>query len=197
MQNTQVLVLNKLYQPVHVTHARRALCLMYVGAAYALDHTYKPCDFDTWLGMGIRENDDVVKTVDRHIRIPRIVVLNAYDKIPSGRVRFSRHTLFVRDRFTCQYCGKVCARRELNLDHVIPKSQGGGTHWENVVTSCIACNDKKGSRTPEQAAMPLLCAPKKPRWIDLVQPYRCRVRYSEWSPFITIEAQERIVLEEM
>ena len=103
----------------------------------------------------------------RRIRVPRVIVLLAYDHLPKARVRFSRFNIYARDDNTCQYCGRRFRRAELNLDHVVPRSRGGSTTWENVVCSCIPCNLRKGGRTPEEARMRLLRAPTRPRWTPM------------------------------
>lgn len=184
MLNSHVLVLNRLYQPVHVTDVRRAFCMMYMGAACALDSQYRLFDFESWAALGAEFGDETINTSSLSLRVPRVVVLQAYDRVPKGRIRFSRHNIFVRDDHTCQYCRKVFARRDLNLDHVIPRSQGGKTNWENVVASCLTCNFKKGGRTPEQAGMALFRVPRKPRWAELIHPPRLRAQYREWLPFL-------------
>ena len=152
MLDAHVLVLNRLYQPVNVTNVRRAICLMYIGAARALDRQYRLFDFPTWAALSAEYGDETVGAVHGRVLIPRIVVLQAYERIPIGRIRFSRHNIFVRDNHTCQYCDKLMARRHLNLDHVIPRSQGGKTNWENVVTSCIPCNFHRAAPPPNRQA---------------------------------------------
>ena len=184
MLDAHVLVLNRFYQPVNVTNVRRAICMMYIGAARALDHQYRLFDFPSWAALSAEFGDETVGAANLRLRIPRVVVLQAYERVPKGRIRFSRHNIFVRDDHTCQYCAKLLPRRQLNLDHVIPRSQGGKTNWENVVTSCIPCNFRKGARTPEQAGMRLVRLPHKPRWAELVHPPRLRARYREWLPFL-------------
>jgi len=184
MLNTQVLILNKGYQPVNVVDVRRALCMFYVGAAHALDREYRLFDFHSWTALSAEFNDEVVGTVNRRILIPRILVLQAYNKMPLGRVRFSRRNIFLRDSDTCQYCGKRLPRSGLNLDHVIPRSQGGKTNWRNIVASCIKCNSKKGGRTPSQAHMHLIREPRKPRWSELRNLVGPRLHYQEWLPFL-------------
>ncbi len=186
MLDAHVLVLNRHYQPVHVTNVRRALCMLYIGAARALDAEYRLFDFQSWAALAAEVGDETVGSVGRRIKIPRIVVLQAYERIPMGRVRFSRHNIFLRDDHTCQYCGQKLPRRELNLDHVVPRSRGGKTNWHNVVASCIKCNFKKGGRTPDEAGMRLLRAPHKPRWSHLIHPPRLRARYREWLPFLNV-----------
>ena len=162
MLNTHVLVLNRYYQPVHVTSVKRALSLLYQGVARAIDHQYRLYEFADWAALSAA-NHDAISTVSRRIRIPRVVVLSAYELLPKGRVRFSRLNIYARDVDTCQYCGRQLPRSELNLDHVQPRSQGGKTNWENVVCSCLPCNLRKGGRTPDQARMKLFKKPVRPR----------------------------------
>ena len=186
MSDAHVLVLNRHYQPVQVTSVRRALTMVYMGAARALDRQYRQFDFPSWAALAAEVGDETIGTPSRRIVIPRVVVLQAYDRVPVGRIRFSRHNIFARDDHTCQYCGARLPRRDLNLDHVVPRSKGGKTNWENVVTSCIECNFKKGGRTPDEAGMRLVRAPHRPRWAELIHPPRLRARYREWLPFLNI-----------
>lgn len=183
MIDAPVLVLNRNYQPVNVTNVRRALVMLYAGVARALDAEYQQFDFQSWAALSA-QIDDSVGTVNQRIRTPRIVILQAYDRVPMGRIRFSRHNIFARDDHVCQYCGKPYPRTMLNLDHVIPRSRGGRTNWENIVTSCVKCNFKKGGRTPKEANMALSRLPKKPKWSELIHLPRMRVRYREWLPFL-------------
>ena len=125
-------------------------------------------------------------TARQYIRVPRVLVLSAYEYLPRVRVRFSRINIYARDQDTCQYCGRQLPRTELNLDHVVPRTQGGKTSWENVVCSCVKCNLKKGGRTPEQAGMRLLKKPVRPRWTPLVRGPAKRITYREWLPFLTL-----------
>ncbi|MBI5510754.1 MAG: HNH endonuclease [Deltaproteobacteria bacterium] len=184
MLNAHVLVLNRNFQPVSVIGVRRALCMLYVGVARALDGQFRQFDYQSWRAISAELHDDTVGTLNRRIKIPRVVVLQVYDRVPMGRIRFSRHNIFVRDDHTCQYCGRRLARKELNLDHVVPRSRGGKTAWENVVASCIDCNFRKGGRTPAEAAMKLVRAPRRPRWSELIHPPRLRAQYREWIPFL-------------
>ncbi|MBF5044049.1 HNH endonuclease [Aggregicoccus sp. 17bor-14] len=185
MINSSVLVLNRYYQPVHVTSVKRAFGLLYLGVAKAIDSQYRLYEFEDWAALSAA-NHEAITTVDRRIRVPRVVVLYAYEYLPKGRVRFSRLNIYARDHDTCQYCGKTLPRAELNLDHVLPRSQGGKTSWENVVCSCVPCNLRKGGRTPEQARMRLLKKPVRPRWTPLFRGAAKRVTYREWLPFLTL-----------
>jgi 5-methylcytosine-specific restriction endonuclease McrA len=186
MLNCSVLVLNRNFQPIHVTNAKRAFSLLYLGVARALDREFRTFDFESWAQLSADGGDDVVQTVDRIIRVPRVIILQLYDRIPKTKVRFSRHNIYMRDGNTCQYCGQTLPRTELNLDHVVPRSQGGRTNWENVVCCCIDCNLAKGARTPEQARMALLKHPSRPRWTPTFRAAGDKVRYREWLPFLDI-----------
>ena len=115
-----------------------------------------------------------------------MIVLIAFDRLPKRHVRFSRINLMARDNFQCQYCARKPHRAELNLDHVVPRSLGGRSTWENVVTSCVDCNRKKGGRTPRQAHLKLLRRPERPRWTPLANLMWSSVRYREWRPFLSV-----------
>jgi len=181
---SSVLVLNRVYLPVHVTTVRRAFTMIYQGTAKAIDHTYQTFDFETWISCEVSEEVEVIGTPGGPLRVPRVIVLSAYDRLPRRHVRFSRSNIFSRDRYTCQYCGVRPGRHELNLDHVVPRMQGGRTTWENVVCCCIPCNRRKGGRTPEQAGLRLRRRPARPRWSPLLSAGFGRVRYHEWRPFL-------------
>lgn len=185
MLNTHALVLNRSFHPVHVTSVRRAFTLLYQGVARAVDDQYRLYDFGDWAALSAAGHDSVA-TVQHTLRVPRVLVLTAYDHLPKGRVRFSRVNIYARDRDTCQYCGRTLPRSELNLDHVVPRAHGGRTSWENVVCSCLPCNLLKGGRTPEEAGMSLLSRPVRPRWTPLFRGALRRVTYREWLPFLSL-----------
>jgi 5-methylcytosine-specific restriction endonuclease McrA len=186
MLNSAVLVLNRHFQPIHVTNAKRAFSLLYLGVARVLDREFRTFDFESWAALSAEVDDEVVHTVDRVIKVPRVIILQLYDRIPKTKVRFSRHNIYMRDGNTCQYCERSLPRTELNLDHVVPRAQGGRTTWENVVCCCIDCNLAKGARTPEQAGMLLRKAPSRPRWTPTFRAAGDKVRYREWLPFLDI-----------
>jgi 5-methylcytosine-specific restriction endonuclease McrA len=186
MTNSAVLVLNRNYQPIHITSAKRAFSLLYLGVAEALDRQFRCFDFASWSQLSADLDDDVIHTIGRVIRVPRVIVLQMYDRIPKTKVRFSRHNIYMRDGNTCQYCGRNLPRTDLNLDHVVPRSQGGRTTWENVVCCCIDCNLSKGARTPDQAHMRLLKSPMRPRWTPTFRAAGDKIRYREWLPFLDL-----------
>jgi 5-methylcytosine-specific restriction endonuclease McrA len=184
MLYSNVLVLNKSFLPVHITNVRRAFCLLYAGVAKAVDSQYETFDYESWRQVGIERNDETVGLVDRVIKVPRVILLIAYDRVPKRRIRFSRYNIFARDKNTCQYCGSKFPRSELNLDHVIPRSQGGTSTWENVVCSCHRCNRKKGGKTPDQARMKLIAHPRKPAWTPPLNVSLREIISKEWAPFL-------------
>jgi 5-methylcytosine-specific restriction endonuclease McrA len=183
--NTKVLVLNRSYLPVHITSVRRAFSLLYQGLAEAVNDQYQTFDFASWSELSISVQDDRVGLIDRAIRVPRVILLLTYDRVPKRQVRFSRFNVYARDRNTCQYCGLRFARPDLNLDHVVPRSQGGTSRWENVVCSCHACNRRKGGRTPSQAGMRLLRRPRRPEWTPFMLETFSLRHYREWLPFLS------------
>jgi len=181
--NSKVLVLNRAYMPIHVTSVRRALSLLYQDIARAVDAQYRTFDFESWAELAAEE--DRIGLVGRAIRVPRVILLLAYDRVPKRYVRFSRYNIFARDGNRCQYCGAQHARSELNLDHVIPRSRGGRSVWENVVCSCLRCNRVKGGRTPAEAGMRLVHAPRRPEWTPFMLETFSLRRYREWAPFLS------------
>lgn len=163
-----VLVLNRLWQAINVCSVRRAIRLLCRGHAHVVheqEGAFQLYPFDDWCDvLACLEADERIHSVTLSIPRPRIIVLALYDRLPRKEVRFSRANVFSRDKHTCQYCRQRFERRELNLDHVVPRQRGGKTVWTNVVCCCVSCNRMKGNRTPDEAGMRLLREPQKPRW---------------------------------
>jgi 5-methylcytosine-specific restriction endonuclease McrA len=183
--NLPVLLLNRFFAPVSLTTARRAIVLLYGGSAHAVDHSGETHDFGTWLTLPVRPSDDGLPMVSGHLRVPRVLHLLRYERAPRITVRLTRKNLMLRDQYQCQYCGKRPAMRELNVDHVLPRSRGGEDSWTNLVISCRPCNLKKGRRTPIEAGMKLLSSPHKPRWTAAKQILLAAHHpFDEWEPFL-------------
>ncbi len=188
----QVLVLNRLWQAVNVCSVRRALTLLFEGHAQVVfgvgDGDYRTLDFQQWrdLSEASPDPEGSVSTVSFRIRVPRVILLMGFDRFPKKEVKFTRHNLFERDRNTCQYCGKTFDRRDLNLDHVIPRDRGGPTTWENIVCSCIPCNTRKANRTPAEAQMRLVRKPKRPKWRPFVQVSFGASIHDSWRHFLDV-----------
>ena len=186
MLNSSVLVLNRSFLPIHVTSVRRAFTLLYQGIARAVNEEYRTFDFETWQQLAVARDMESIGSVRGRIRVPRVIVLTTFDRIPKRHVRFSRLNIYARDDFTCQYCGNRPPRSELNLDHVVPRSLGGRSTWQNVVCSCLDCNRRKGGRTPKQARLRLQRKPARPHWTPFVSLMLANVRYKEWRPFLNV-----------
>jgi 5-methylcytosine-specific restriction endonuclease McrA len=185
-----VLVLNRLWQAVNVCTVQRALTLLFTGHAQVVAHDgedFTTYNFHEWCDFSeSAPRDEVVNTVRIRIRIPRIIQLLFFDRLPEKEVKFTRQNVFERDRNTCQYCGRRFERKDLNIDHVVPRLRGGLTTWTNVVCSCIECNSRKGSRSPEEAGMRLVRKPKKPRWRPFLEVQFARTADHSWRHFLDL-----------
>ncbi len=188
--NQHVLVLNRLWQAVNICTVRRALGLLFEGhAQVVLDDSsgsFQTFSFDQWRDFShLAPHPDSIHTISYKIRVPKVILLGLFDRLPKKEVKFTRHNIFERDRNTCQYCGVVFERRDLNLDHVIPKDRGGPTTWENIVCSCITCNTKKANHTPPEAGLRLIRKPKRPKWRPFVQ-VSLGPRHDSWKHFLDL-----------
>lgn len=193
--NRPTLVLNRNWQPVSVATVAKALVKVWNDAARVVDPAdYQQYTWTDWSQLRPSEGEPFIRTgrLDR-LRIPEVVTLTKYDRLPTNTVTFSRRNIFKRDRFTCQYCGCQPGSTELTVDHVNPRAQGGTSTWTNCVLACIECNTRKANRTPEQAGMPLRTQPVRPVWRPL---YAARhVRMESWTRFVSesywnVELQE-------
>ena len=168
-----VLVLNRLWQAVSICSARRAFNLLYQGHAQVVyadaAENFLTHDYESWRDFSARSPEpEMIHGISIKIRVPRIIVLLFFDRLPKKEVKFTRHNIFERDGNTCQYCGRLFDRKDLNLDHVLPRDKGGAMSWENIVCSCIRCNTRKGNRLPHEAGMALIRKPKRPKWRPLI-----------------------------
>jgi len=191
--NANVLVLNKHYMALRIVSVRRAFSLLCRNLAQVIsveDGKYNTYDFQSWAEVSqLRrefepDSHEWLRTVRFEIVVPKIIRLLFYEKLPRQNVKFNRRNIFARDNNHCQYCGKKFPLSELSIDHVLPRSQGGKSTWENVVCCCLECNIRKGGRTPEQAKMSLLTLPKKPRRSPLIALKLSNDRYESWKEFL-------------
>ena len=192
--DSSVLVLNKLFMDVHVISVRRAFCLLCKDLAEVVtleDGQYLTYDFSSWTEVSAfrsqnfrKEEDDWIRTPTSEIQAPRVIRLLGYDKVPRQTVKFNRRNIFARDGNQCQYCGRKFILSELSLDHVIPRSQGGQTSWENIVCACVDCNVRKGGRTPKQANLTLIRRPDKPKRSPILTRKLSQKKYQSWQSFI-------------
>ena len=169
IDHTRVLVLDQSYLPHRIVSWQRAVCLLFDGKAEVVEE-----------GIG------TIRSPSIEIAMPsvvRLLVRPRSTRRPS--IRFSRINVMTRDGFRCQYCGTRRAMRELNYDHVLPRSRGGRTTWENVVTACYPCNTRKGDRTPAESGMLLQRTPVKPAWLPITSHRIVLQRIPrEWYPYL-------------
>ena len=189
----RVLVLNKHYMAVRVINVRRAFSLLFKDLAEVIsceEGSYSNYDFESWQQISeLRRNfeaeaHDWISTVNFDIAVPRIIRLLFYDRLPRRPVKFNRRNIYARDRNICQYCGKRFPYSELSLDHIIPRSMGGKSTWDNIVCACTRCNVKKGGRIPKQAHMSLVKKPEKPKRNPVIHVHLNHHRYASWKQFL-------------
>lgn len=165
----QTLILNSWYMPHNIIPWQEAVTLLYLGKIEV-----------------VSEYEDVIASPSIAIRAPAVVRLKRFKGSHRKGVKFSRHNVHVRDNFTCAYCGFKGGRRSLNFDHVLPRSRGGKTTWENIVSSCIPCNGKKRNRTPEEAGMKLIYQPVRPKALGIAVPDPGDAPVpAAWEPFLS------------
>jgi len=165
MVNNHVLVLNQNYEPLSICNVRRAVILLYLGKAEVVN----------------RLDNCFLRSVKLRLPVPTVVRLLLFKRIPRKEVVLSRKNILMRDNFQCQYCGRKHV--ELTVDHVIPRDRGGREIWENLVCACLRCNKIKGNRTPEEADLMLLSAPRKPSYIAFFRYYVGGV-HETWKPYL-------------
>jgi 5-methylcytosine-specific restriction endonuclease McrA len=187
----QVLVLNRLWQAVNVCSVRRAVTLLFQGHAQVVmdvgDGSFQTYSFREWRDISSAETEaESIHTISFKIRVPRVILLLVFDQLPAKEVKFTRHNIFERDKNTCQYCGRIFERKDLNLDHVVPRDRGGPTTWENIVCSCIPCNTRKGNRTPQEAGLRLVRKPRRPKWRPFLHVQVGLPAHDQWRHFIDL-----------
>lgn len=177
------LVLNRSWMPVHVTTVRRAICMVYRSAArIVLAETLETFSFEEWVIQPKPLAKCFLRTPSLTVAVPEVIVLSGYDRVPCHEAPFTRRNLFLRDEFTCQYCGLRCNADRLSIDHVLPRSRGGSTSWENCVLACVGCNARKADRTLKETGLHLLRPPSRPRWSPYLN-LRPSQRLDSWLRF--------------
>lgn len=167
----RVLVLNKSWSPVGVISLQRAIGLLFAtyvnGQPKALvvdPDSFTTFSWDDWSKLRPKDEDEVIKGARELFKVPEVIVLSKYDKLPTHKVTFSRRTIYKRDNYECQYCGATPGTEELTIDHIIPRSKGGQTSWTNCVLACLKCNAKKANRDLKECGMKLKKLPIKPKY---------------------------------
>lgn len=198
LQKPCILELNKSWMPISLKTPKSTLINLSNGNLQALhidwasediereDFTnpteIRPVSWDEWITLPVRDYDLSIRTVNGEIRVPNIVVCSMYNKIPNIAPKISKKNIMLRDNYTCQFTGKSYDKKELNIDHVIPKSRGGKNTWENLVTCHRGINTKKGNKTPEEAGLQLIRKPFKPTTFSLF--LNSKLRDPKWDMFL-------------
>lgn len=163
------LVLNKNWTPVGTVTVQRAIIMVFSTydngepKAKIIDHsTFQAMTWEDWAKIQPLATDEKIAAANMFFAVPKTIILTRYEKLPRPKAHFSRRTLLKRDGGVCQYCGCKCNPDDWTVDHVVPRSHGGLTTWENCVVCCVECNRKKANRTPRQANMKLMKEPRKP-----------------------------------
>lgn len=185
--NKSVLILNKNWIPINTTTARHSFSLMYSDHAKGLlieENKFHPLEWREWVSLKTNEQDDLIKTVSGFIKIPNVIILNYNDKIPKQTIKFTQKNIWERDNFTCQYTGKKLNKNTGNIDHIIPKSQGGKSCWENCVLAHKEINSKKADKTPEQAGLKLIKKPTAPRIMPVSFYIKNTEQVRDWNIFL-------------
>lgn len=194
----QVLILNSSWRPIAVKPPKSIIIKLYNGNVKGLDISWGESDVETnnfstpnnirivgwdeWVNAPIRNFDDFIQTPLTKIRIPDVVICSSYSNIPRSSPRASKKNIMIRDNFTCQYTGIKYPRRELDIDHVIPRSKGGMNTWQNLVTCHKNINNKKGNKNLKEFGTKLIRKPFKPNGIDLF--LNEHFYNPKWEPFI-------------
>ncbi len=182
-----VLVLNRNWQAISVRTPAEVFCQMANDAARGLDmgeDSMTPTRWAEWVRLPIREEDVFVSTPRGRIRVPTVVVLGRYDKVPKRKPGLSARAIWIRDDGRCQYTGRVLKPGEGNIDHVLPRSRGGATSWENCVLAHREVNSRKADRLPHEAGLKLLRQPVAPREIPSTLLIRNPYQIKDWGRFL-------------
>lgn len=185
MINSPVLVLNRSWLAIGVISLEKAIVKLVsfykdgTPKARIIDsvNDFRTFEWSDWTKIRPQENERGIKTVNTTFRIPEVIQFTRYDKTPLRQIHYNRRNIFLRDNNQCQYCS---SKKDLTLDHIIPRSRDGKSTWENIVVACMKCNLKKADRTPQEAGMILLKKPVKPKYNFSIG----EVKIKSWSHFV-------------
>jgi 5-methylcytosine-specific restriction endonuclease McrA len=183
-----VLVLNRNWQAINTTTPAMAYCQMSTDVATALDiqgaDFMVPVKWSDWLELPVRDDDASVGTASGSIRVPTIIVLAKFSKVPMTRPKLNAGNIWNRDNGRCQYTGRRLAPGEGNIDHVMPRSRGGATSWDNCVLADTSVNTRKADRTPKEAGLKLKREPSAPRQVPVTLTLKNCHGITDWEPFL-------------
>jgi hypothetical protein len=189
LNRATVLVLNRNWQAIHVKSPAEALSMMYTDAATGLDiigeDNMVPYRWKDWVTLPKDKSSNYISTVRGKIKIPKVIVLCHFNKVPLKRPKFSLGAVWNRDEGICQYTGKKLSKNEGNVDHIIPRSRGGKTDWSNCVLTNKEVNAKKANRTPEEAGLKLIKPPIIPKYMPSTLYIKNKHKIKEWELFLS------------
>lgn len=159
------MVLNQSYEPLSVCNIKKAFLLLYLGKAELI----------------INDDRKSIRTIRKSYPWPSVIRISKYINIPYKKVVLTRRNILRRDGYKCAYCGR--GDLPLTVDHIVPKARGGDDIWENLISACTNCNNRKGDRTPEEARMPLLCRPFKPNHVMFIKNVVGKLD-EKWKPYL-------------
>jgi 5-methylcytosine-specific restriction endonuclease McrA len=188
-----VLVLNRNWQAINIRTPQDAFCQMATNVATGLDielgdsdgaQALRPVQWDEWIMLPVRPQDNGVRTARGVIRVPTVIVAVNFARVPKKRPKLNAKNIRERDGNRCQYTGRVLHPDEGSLDHVVPRSRGGRDTWENLVWSAREVNQRKADRLPHEAGLKLLAAPRAPRELPVSATLRNVQGVAEWKLFL-------------
>ena len=189
LNKSLVLVLNRHWQAINIRTPADAFCLMAANTATALDiegqDRIRPVAWAEWLELPVRAEDLAVRTMRGPVRVPTVIVAVNFGRVPKKRPKLCARAIRERDGNRCQYTGRTLRPDEGSLDHILPRSRGGGDVWENLVWADKAVNARKGNRLPHEAGLKLLAAPRAPREMPVTAFLRNTHGVADWSLFLT------------
>jgi 5-methylcytosine-specific restriction endonuclease McrA len=190
LTKTIVLVLNRNWQAINIRSPQEAFCQMATNVATALDiqggDYIRPVQWDEWITLPIRPQDNAVRTAHSVIRVPTVIVAVNYARVPKKRPKLCARTIRERDGNRCQYTGRLLHPDEGSLDHVVPRSRGGKDEWENLVWSAKEVNQRKADRLPHEAGLKLLTVPRAPKELPVTALLRNSHGVVEWGLFLKL-----------
>ena len=188
LHKSTVLILNRNWQAIHVKTPVEAFAMLASGAATGLDiaddGTMTPVRWEQWLTLPVRASDISIGTVRGPVRVPTVMVLARYDRVPKRKPGFSARSIWERDGGVCQYSGRKLKPSEGNIDHVIPRSRGGGNDWKNCVLADKRINNRKADRLPHEAGLRLIRVPQEPKELPVTRLIRNTHQVKDWSLFL-------------
>ena len=188
IHKSTVLVLNRNWQAIDCKTPAQAFCMMAGDSATALyiadDGSMTPMKFNDWLNLPVRARDLCIGTVRGGVRMPTVIVLARYARVPKRRPNFGKHGIWERDGGVCQYSGRKLKPSEGNIDHVLPRSRGGASSWDNCVLAHRDINSKKANRTPQEAGLKLIRSPSVPKELPTSMFIRNLHGMEDWAHFV-------------